>query len=175
VAVPVGDWSVVEVPGAGDTTSDGKSASGEPKPQGMIRFVRPPVTSAGYAIPVNDLKPVIDELRYVKGLARGWIGVGLKEESRVLDDGETIKVERTLRVQGVFPDSPAQKAGLQTGDLIESMNGRPIRTMADFRSEAVRIHQFDKLKMVVRRSGVAKTFELNIDRRPPTVKPPPGK
>jgi serine protease Do len=176
VAVPVGDWSIVELSGGKqDDASDGSVTSGGGKAQGKARFVRPPVTSAGYALPIDELKPVIDELRYVKGFARGWIGVGLKEENRVLDDGRVVKVERTLRVQGVFPDSPAEKAGLQTGDLIESMNGKPVYTMADFRSVAIRTRQGDKLRMVIRRAAGSKTFVLDIDQRPPSVKPPTGK
>jgi serine protease Do len=176
VAVPVGDWSIVELSGGKqDDASDGSTSSKGAKAETKTRFVRPPVASAGYALPIDDLKPVIDELRYVKGFARGWIGVGLKEENRVLDDSQVVMVERVLKVQGVFPNSPAQKAGLQTGDVIVSMNDKPVFTMADFRSVAVRTHEGDKLRMTIRRAGSNKSFMLDINERPPSVKPPAGK
>jgi serine protease Do len=128
---------------------------------------RATVTSAGFAIPIDDLKPVIAEMRTAKFYARAWIGVDLREEGRTEQDSLTIRVRRTLWIEGVYPESPAAKAGLQKGDVIVTMNDREIRTLGDFRAVVVGLRQGSRLRVEALRGGKRLSVDVLFEMRPP--------
>jgi serine protease Do len=134
------------------------------------RLVRQPVTSAGFAIPIDDLKPVIREMRTAKFYARAWVGLDLREVGRVEPDAMTVRVVRTLHVEGVYPESPAAKAGLKKGDVIVRMNGREIGTLGDFRTVLVGLRYNTPLKVEVLRGKTPFTMTVPFEMRPPVGK-----
>lgn len=142
---------------------------------GILSFMSssPAVTSAGFAIPINQIKPVIDELRLEKPIARGWIGIAPEDVSRIVEKGNgIIDTEVTVRVVGVYPESPAMAAGVQPGDVIVSVDGKPVRNAGVIRQTSLRIRRGDRLSLAVRRGKETKTLNLRIDLRPQTIKPP---
>jgi S1-C subfamily serine protease len=128
-----------------------------------------PVTSAGYAIPINDLKPVIEEIRQGK-VTRGWIGIAPADVERVSEADGIIHIERTVKVEGVFPESPAARANLQPGDVLLELDGKPIRSAADIREASLRVRPGDTLRLALRRPSDTKPitlrFTLKIEPRP---------
>lgn len=138
----------------------------------------PVAASAGYAVPINEIKPVLAELRSGQPVFRGWIGIVPRDEESVSEKDGIMTIIRAVRVEGVFPESPAQRAGVQPGDILISLGGKPARRAADVRGASVRLRRGDKFPVTVRRGEAQKTFELQIEARPKDIKPPiitPGK
>ncbi len=71
----------------------------------------------GFAVPSNMVKDLLPNLRINGRLARGWLGVNIKEGA----NGGAV-------VSEVFAKSPASEAGIRAGDRVLSVNGRPIGT-----------------------------------------------
>ena len=159
VVEPIGPWSAT---GKQDAPGD---KTGRP----FMPSISP--TSLGFAIPINELKPVIEEMRTAKFYARAWIGLDLREEGRVEQDSMMVRVVRTLRAEGIYPDSPAARAGLQKGDVIVQMNGRPIHSLGDFRVVIIALRYNSTLNMQVSRNGKMINLNIRFEMRPPVLKP----
>ncbi|MDP3237027.1 MAG: trypsin-like peptidase domain-containing protein [Myxococcales bacterium] len=70
----------------------------------------------GFAVPVNLVKDLLPNLRDNGTPVRGWLGVTVSE---VKDSSESVIVD-------VYPESPAARAGLQAGDRLVAINGKPV-------------------------------------------------
>jgi serine protease Do len=90
----------------------------------------------GFAIPAGMLKNVIPQLIETGQVARGYLGVAITDDARLL---ETFNLDHGVVVEQVMPGSPADEAGLKRGDVIVDVDGEPMpdashlrRTIADF-------------------------------------------
>ncbi|WP_336946998.1 Do family serine endopeptidase [Asaia sp. HN010] len=80
----------------------------------------------GFAIPANDAKGVIEQLRRDGHVSRGWVGVRVQDVTHEIADSIGLKPEKGAMIAGVDPKGPAAAAKLQTGDVITSLDGKPI-------------------------------------------------
>ena len=85
----------------------------------------------GFAIPVNMAKSIITQLRESGKVTRGWIGVSIQPVTKDLADSFGLAGEKGALVSEVLPESPAEKGGVKTGDIIVSFDGKEIREMND--------------------------------------------
>ncbi|MBX7257377.1 MAG: DegQ family serine endoprotease [Candidatus Hydrogenedentes bacterium] len=88
----------------------------------------------GFAIPVNMVKSVVDQLRDHGSVTRGFLGVGIQELTPDLAQWFGIPDNRGVLISQVSPDSPAEKAGLQRDDVIVEMDGKSVAEAGTFRS-----------------------------------------
>ena len=83
-------------------------------------------SEVGFAIPINTVKHIAEQLTQYGKVPRGWLGVRLEQES-----------ERTtavgVRVTGVVKDSPAHKSGIKHQDIIVEFKGKPVRTFLELK------------------------------------------
>ena len=105
----------------------------------------------GFAIPSNAASSVIDQLVKFGETKRGWLGVRIQEVTKEIADVEKLKNTEGALVASVGEKSPAEKAGLQPGDIILKFDGQKIDTMRT-------------LPKLVSRTEVGKTVELEIWR-----------
>jgi len=85
----------------------------------------------GFAIPVNMAKSIITQLRESSKVTRGWIGVSIQPVTKDLADSFGLAGEKGALVSEVLSESPAEKGGVKTGDIIVSFDGKEIREMND--------------------------------------------
>ena len=133
----------------------------------------PVVTSAGYALPINEIKAVIEQLKTGQ-VTRGWIGIAPEDEEQTQEQNGIINTTRQVRITGVFPESPALQAGIQPGDVLLRINDKPVRSSADVRETSLRLRPGDTLTLRIIRTEklpIEKTLELKILPRPMDVKP----
>jgi serine protease Do len=111
----------------------------------------------GFAIPINRVKRVTEDLLLHGAIRRPWLGIKLRLP-------ETQNPRRALRsgviVRSVVPGSPAAKAGLQPGDELLRSRNRVLRNPFDWEAERLDLRVGEKVPMVVRRGG--KEFDVTL-------------
>ena len=80
----------------------------------------------GFAIPAEQARPVIDALRRGERPERGYIGVSLQPLDEGIADSLGLPRNRGELIRGVQPGSPAARAGIEQGDVVITVNGRPV-------------------------------------------------
>jgi serine protease Do len=120
------------------------------------------VEGIGFAIPWNTARLVVDELIRTGAFRRPIIGVGVLNAPDARNRG--IQIERGLYVAEAYADRPAQRAGIQTGDVIVRVDGEPIETMGDLRLAIQDRKPGDQVDVVVLRNGSEKTFKVTVAR-----------
>lgn len=90
-------------------------------------------TGIGFAIPINMVRKVTEQLIDHGKVIRAWLGVALKDGT-VDIPSLNLTSNQAARIVGVKKDSPAERAGFQKGDLIITINGAPIAGAADLRN-----------------------------------------
>ena len=72
----------------------------------------------GFAIPVNMAKEVLPQLKDKGKVTRAWLGVGIQEVTEPLARSFELKERKGALVSQVFKNSPAERAGIEQGDII---------------------------------------------------------
>jgi serine protease Do len=79
-----------------------------------------------FAIPIDMAMQVVEQLKSSGHVVRGWLGVLIQDVTRELAESFGMDKPRGALVARVMPDSPAEAAGLQVGDVITKFNGKDI-------------------------------------------------
>jgi serine protease Do len=117
------------------------------------------VEGLGFAIPVNEAKPIVDQLimfGYVKG--RPYIGISGREITETLSYLYDIPVG--IYILDVVKDSGAEKAGIRKGDTLVSLDGVDVRTMKEVDTIKDKYKAGDTVSAVVVRNG--KKIKLSL-------------
>ena len=84
----------------------------------------------GFAVPASLAAPVIDQLRRFRETRRGWLGVRIQNVTEEIAAAfEGFGEPRGALVAAVLPDSPADKGGIQAGDIVLSFDGKQVEKM----------------------------------------------
>lgn len=89
----------------------------------------------GFAIPANMVKNLTDQLIEFGQVKRGVLGVTGGELTSELAETFGYKTNHGAFVSQVLPEGSAAKAGLKAGDIIVSVNNKPIRTFSELRAK----------------------------------------
>lgn len=123
----------------------------------------------GFAIPINDVKPVVEALKengYVTG--RPVIGVSMIDISSQAM-ANMYRVDRLgTYIYDVEDNSPAQQAGLKSGDCIVSVNGKNVSTSAEVSQIVKESSVGDKLTFVVYRGNQQMTITVTVGEKTST-------
>jgi len=84
-----------------------------------------------FAIPVEVVRNVIGQLKERGEVVRGWLGVTIQDVDRTLAESFGLDKPRGALVTQLSPNSPAEKAGIESGDIIVNFDGEDIMTSAD--------------------------------------------
>lgn len=89
----------------------------------------------GFAIPSNMAKHVMDQIINTGMVKRAYLGVILQQIDKELAEATCLEQMDGILVAEVVKDSPAATAGLEHGDIILDLNGKPAKTVSKFRNE----------------------------------------
>ncbi len=152
-----------------NSIAEGMAAADDATRNGLgtsMSYFFPAVTSAGYAIPANHVREVVEELRRGTPVARGWIGVVPREDQEETSSGRITYVKNIVVIENVVMDSPACRAGMKAGDILVKIDGKPVESAAQVRCVACALRPGTHLSVMVKRSGESRTLDLLIDKRP---------
>ncbi|MCG6534231.1 MAG: DegQ family serine endoprotease [Syntrophales bacterium LBB04] len=85
----------------------------------------------GFAIPANMAKDVVPQLKDKGKVTRGWLGVAIQEVTPELAQSFGLKEKQGALVAEVFKGSPAERAGIEQGDVIVEFGGKQIKESKD--------------------------------------------
>lgn len=116
----------------------------------------------GFATPSNMAKVVIPQLKEKGKVIRGMIGVQVQNVTPELAKSFGLPEPLGALVAEVNPGTPAEKAGLQRGDVIIEFNGHPIHEMNELPRLVAETQPGTKATLKVLREGKEKTFTLTV-------------
>jgi len=80
----------------------------------------------GFAIPAEDAVKVVDQLRGIGKVRRGWLGIVIQPVSEGLAEGLGLPKNKGEIIASVSPGAPADRAGLQQGDVVLKVNNQEV-------------------------------------------------
>jgi len=119
-----------------------------------------------FAIPIDDAMNVFRQLRDKGSVSRGWLGVLIQEVNRDLAESFGLKRPRGALIAEVMADSPAQKAGLQSGDIVLSYDGDEVQLSSDLPPMVGRTPVGETAELRVLRGGEEIELQVEIGRLP---------
>lgn len=119
----------------------------------------------GFAIPSNVAKMVIPQLIEKGRVARGWLGVVIRELNDNLRQYFGVPDGAGVLITQVNPDSPAVKQ-LQPNDVVTSIDGQPVRTSWDLQNVVANSAPHTRLKMDIIRNRKPMQIEVEVGEMP---------
>lgn len=120
----------------------------------------------GFDIPAQTAQSVIAELRDKGMVTRGWLGVQIQPVTSGIAESLGLKSTNGALVDEAQPDSPAAKAGVQSGDVITAVNGAPIVDSRDLARQIGALAPGSDIKLDVLRKGEARTLTVALGTTP---------
>jgi serine protease Do len=119
-----------------------------------------------FAIPADTVKSVINQLREKGSVVRGWIGVQIQPVTPEIADSMGLKQATGALVAQPQPNSPAVKAGIESGDVITTVNGAPVRDARQLARRIGALPPGTSVKLDLIRNGQQKTVTLVLGTLP---------
>jgi len=123
----------------------------------------------GFAVPINMARRVMNELIETGQVSRGWLGVGIQNMTPELAKAFGLDKSRGSLVTGVMPGTPAEKAGLQKGDVILRLNGESIENSSVLRNAVADARADATIELELVRNKVVMMLSVQLDERPQQV------
>ncbi|QOV63635.1 serine endoprotease DegQ [Kosakonia pseudosacchari] len=118
----------------------------------------------GFAIPSNMAQTLSRQLIQFGEIKRGLLGIKGTEMSADIAKAFNLNVQRGAFVSEVLPNSGSAKAGIKSGDVIVSLNGKPLSSFAELRSRIATTEPGAKVKLGILRDGKPLDVEVTLDK-----------
>ena len=115
-----------------------------------------------FAIPIDVAMEVADQLKKDGRVSRGWLGVSIQDVDRELAESFGLKKPGGALVAQVLKDGPADKGGIQAGDIIVKFNGQEVDLSADLPHLVGRTRAGTNATLDVVRAGKSKRLRVKI-------------
>jgi serine protease Do len=120
----------------------------------------------GFAVPISVARNVMGQIIKDGKVTRAYLGVMAQEVTPSIAKAFHEPEVRGALIGDVTPDSPAQKAGLEKGDIILDINGKPVNNSAELRMHVSLMAPGTKVNVKVFRDGEEKTLPLTLAEMP---------
>src|SRR5688572_17785936 len=120
----------------------------------------------GFAIPVNMAKRIYTELVAKGKVTRGWLGVSIQPLTPELAKGFALKESKGVLISEVISEGPAEKAGIQAGDIITEFDGKKLDGPQDLQRAVASATPGKGVPMTLWRDKSTKTVGIRIGETP---------
>lgn len=118
----------------------------------------------GFAIPSNMAQTLSQQLIQFGEIKRGLLGIKGTEMSADIAKAFNLNVQRGAFVSEVLANSGSAKAGIKSGDVIVSLNDKPLNSFAELRSRIATTEPGTKVKLGLLRDGKPLDVEVTLDK-----------
>ncbi|MBV9858893.1 MAG: Do family serine endopeptidase [Alphaproteobacteria bacterium] len=118
----------------------------------------------GFAVPINMARRVMDQLIRYGAVKRGRIGVAIQDLTPDLAQAMSTSYNNGAVIARVEPGSPADRAGLRSGDLVLAVNGVAVRSGTQLRNVIGLSRIGDAVQLTVVRGGTERSVEVRIEQ-----------
>jgi serine protease Do len=123
----------------------------------------------GFAVPSNMAKSVMESLKTKGKVVRGWLGVTIQEVNADLAKQFGLKETKGALVSDVLEGSPAEKAGVERGDVIVELNGKPVESATQLKNMVAQLTVGNKVDLSVIREKKEKRLTVLIAEQPKEI------
>jgi S1-C subfamily serine protease len=113
----------------------------------------PGAQGIGFAIPIDTAKAVLEDIVRYGRVTRPWLGVIGLDVSRELARRFNLAVDSGILVMRIIPESPAERAGLQSGDVVATIEDKQVNSMEDLQKQIRARRAGDSVSLVVVRGS----------------------
>ncbi|WP_432381040.1 Do family serine endopeptidase [Duganella sp. P38] len=124
----------------------------------------------GFAIPVSTAKNVMEAIIKTGHVVRGWIGVESQEITPELADSFGLQRQSGAIIAGVVRHGPADKGGIKPGDILLTVDGKPVTDTNNMLNLIAQLTPGEKAKMTVLRKNKETTLDVTVGKRPANPK-----
>jgi len=117
-----------------------------------------------FAIPSNIVKNVTEQLKASGSVSRGWLGVGIQGIDEDLAESLSLENSKGSLVTSVIPSSPADKGGLQAGDVIIRFDKKSVNTVNELPILVSNTKIGKEVPVSIVRAGKLKVLDVTIDK-----------
>jgi S1-C subfamily serine protease len=118
-----------------------------------------------FAIPVNIVKKVVDDLMKYGEIQRAYLGVQIRDIDADFANQVGLPEMEGVYVAGVVDGSGASDAGIKEGDVIIKINNTPINTISELTGTVGQYSPGDVVNVVIHRDGKEKTFKVTLKNK----------
>ncbi|HEX6322883.1 MAG TPA: trypsin-like peptidase domain-containing protein [Vicinamibacterales bacterium] len=133
---------------------------------GINTAISSQANNIGFAIPINQVRAVLPQLKSRGRVARGFIGVTLETLTPALQRALGLATATGAIVQDVSPDTPAERAGLRVYDVIRSVDGRDVDSSEDLIRDVSGRQPGSVARLQVVRDGREQEVLVKLTERP---------
>lgn len=124
----------------------------------------------GFAVPSNIVKMVYEQVKQNGCVDRAFLGVQIQDLNEDLCEGFRLKRGTTgALIAEVVENSPANRAGLESGDVVIEFNGAPVKTAQQLHTSVGKLPAGTKCTMTILRSGRRAKINLTLGSKTPDV------
>jgi serine protease Do len=120
----------------------------------------------GFAVPSNLARGVMESLLKTGKVQRGFLGVGLQPLTDDLVKAFKLKSDEGVLISEVQPKSPAEKAGIQTGDVVVAIDNKPVKSTRELQLTVGAMAPGAKVQLKVLRDGKEQNVTIDLGERP---------
>ncbi|MDV2983510.1 UNVERIFIED_CONTAM: Do family serine endopeptidase [Methylobacteriaceae bacterium AG10] len=119
-----------------------------------------------FAIPAETVQAVVDQLRTDGKVVRGYLGVQVQPVTKDIAEGLGLDKAKGALVDHAESGTPAAKAGLKSGDVIESVNGAPVNDARELSRRIAGLKPGTEVKLAYLRNGKSDTATVELGTLP---------
>ena len=119
-----------------------------------------------FAIPIDVAIDISNQLKASGKISRGWLGIGIQEITKELAESFGMKNTNGALVAGVEKGSPAERGGLEAGDVITRFDGKAIVASSDLPRAVGSTKPNKQVPVEVLRKGATKTLNVTLGEMP---------
>lgn len=120
----------------------------------------------GFAVPINMARRIMNDLIESGTVSRGWLGVSIQDITPELASAFRLEGTEGSLITGVMPGTPAEKYGIQKGDVIIKINDTSIRDSNHLRHEIANARANATVRLSLIREGRRRQLTIKLGERP---------